>query len=150
MNIEAFKPSRPFVIISIVALLLGIGTYCIGLLNAPMELNEKGYYLAVLLYSLYAGISVQKTIRDRLEGLPVNNTYHLISVASVAISILLLGVGLFNAELQLNEKGFFLMAYILSLFASIAVQKNVRDLDLYNRLTSAPAESQDIIDIQDD
>lgn len=150
MNIEAFKPSRPFVIISITALLLGVGTYCIGLLNAPMELNEKGYYLAVLLYSLYAGISVQKTIRDRLEGLPVNNTYHMLSVASVAISVLLLGIGLFNAELQLNEKGFFLMAYILSLFASIAVQKNVRDLDLYNRLTSEPAASHNIDDNQDD
>jgi uncharacterized membrane protein YiaA len=36
-------------------------------------------------------------------------------------------VGLWNASMALSEKGFYAMAYVLSLFAAVAVQKNVRD-----------------------
>jgi len=36
-------------------------------------------------------------------------------------------VGLWNATLTLSEKGFYGMAFLLSLFAAIAVQKNTRD-----------------------
>ena len=43
-------------------------------------------------------------------------------------SIALLGIGLFNADMFLSEKGFYGMAFILSLFAIITVQKNIRDL----------------------
>lgn len=41
-----------------------MGTYTIGLYNADMLLNEKGYYLAILLYGLFAAIAVQKNVRD--------------------------------------------------------------------------------------
>jgi uncharacterized membrane protein YiaA len=37
-------------------------------------------------------------------------------------------VGLWNAELLRSEKGFYAMAFVLSLFSAIAVQKNTRDL----------------------
>ena len=42
--------------------------------------------------------------------------------------MLLLTVGLWNATLQNSEKGFYAMAFLLSLFAAVAVQKNVRDV----------------------
>jgi hypothetical protein len=35
---------------------------------------------------------------------------------------------LWNATLALSEKGFYAMAFALSLFAAIAVQKNIRDV----------------------
>ena len=38
-------------------------------------------------------------------------------------------MGLWNARLSDSEKGFYAMAFTLSLFATVAVQKNVRDLD---------------------
>ena len=38
-----------------------------------------------------------------------------------------LTVGLWNATLAASEKGFYAMSFVLSLFASVAVQKNVRD-----------------------
>lgn len=40
----------------------------------------------------------------------------------------LLTIGLWNATLAPSEKGFYAMAFVLSLFAVVAVQKNVRDL----------------------
>lgn len=46
--------------------------------------------------------------------------------------MLLLTVGLFNASLALSEKGFYAMAFLLSLFAAVAAQKNVRDLGALN------------------
>jgi len=36
-------------------------------------------------------------------------------------------VGLWNATLLLSEKGFYGLAFFLSLFGAVAVQKNVRD-----------------------
>lgn len=40
---------------------------------------------------------------------------------------MLLTIGLINATLLLSEKGFYAMAYALSLFGAVAVQKNTRD-----------------------
>jgi uncharacterized membrane protein YiaA len=45
------------------------------------------------------------------------------------LSIVLLSVGLWNATITKSEKGFYAMAFILSMFAAIAVQKNTRDLN---------------------
>ena len=42
--------------------------------------------------------------------------------------MILLVVGLRNADLLLSEKGFYGMSFTLALFSAIAVQKNTRDL----------------------
>lgn len=60
-------PSAAFVGVSWVALFAGMLTYLVGLWNATMPLNEKGYYFTVLLYGLFAAVSLQKSVRDRLE-----------------------------------------------------------------------------------
>ncbi|CCH53918.1 Inner membrane protein yiaA [Fibrisoma limi BUZ 3] len=121
------QPSSAFIAASWVALLAGMLAYNIGLWNAQMALNEKGYYFTILMYGLFSAVSVQKSVRDRLEGIPVTNVYYGISWISVILAILLLTVGLWNATLSLSEKGFYAMSFTLSLFAAIAVQKNTRD-----------------------
>ena len=121
------KPTRAFSSISWMALATGMTAYCIGLWNAVMMLNEKGYYFTLLLFGLFAAVSVQKSIRDRLEAIPVTELYLGISWFGVLASLLLLIIGLWNADLELSEKGFYAMSYVLSLFAAVAVQKNVRD-----------------------
>jgi uncharacterized membrane protein YiaA len=125
---STMRPSDAFVGASWMALLIGMTSYCIGLWNANMELNEKGYYLAILLMGLFSVISVQKAVRDRLEDIPVTSVYYGISWFMALTSILLLIIGLWNADIDLSEKGFYGMSFTLSLFASVAVQKNVRDL----------------------
>lgn len=123
------KPTPAFIGASWIALLLGMGTYLIGLFNADMELNEKGYYLTLLLFGLFAAVSLQKTVRDRADGLPVTNLYYGIAWFALVASLSLLAIGLWNAgSLQPSEKGFYGIGFALSLFASVAVQKNVRDL----------------------
>ena len=121
------KPTPAFIGASWVALRAGVICYCTGLWNATMQLNEKGYYFTVLLFGLFSAVSVQKSVRDRLEGLQVSDMYYGISWISVLTAILLLIIGLWNADLWLSEKGFYAMSYTLSLFAAIAVQKNTRD-----------------------
>jgi uncharacterized membrane protein YiaA len=121
-------PSAAFIAASWVALLIGITAFLIGLWNADMELNEKGYYFTVLMFGLFAAISVQKAVRDQLEGIPVTNLYYGIAWFSTLLTIVLLTVGLWNAELAKSEKGFYAMSFVLSLFAAIAVQKNTRDI----------------------
>jgi uncharacterized membrane protein YiaA len=127
MSTISNKPTAAFIGASWVALLAGAGAYLFGLWNAEMQLNEKGYYLTLLLYGLFAAVSLQKTVRDKLEGLPVTGLYVALCWFSLAITVLLMGVGLFNAKLALSEKGFYGMAFVLALFATIAIQKNVRD-----------------------
>ncbi|NJM79570.1 MAG: hypothetical protein HC854_08090, partial [Flavobacterium sp.] len=102
-----------------------------------MLLNEKGYYFAILLFGLFSVISVQKSVRDRLEGIPVTDMYYGISWFTTLTSILLLIIGLWNADLQLSEKGFYGMSFLLSLFSAITVQKNTRDLLVSTKLEKA-------------
>jgi uncharacterized membrane protein YiaA len=92
-----------------------------------MQLNEKGYYFTVLAFGLYSAVSLQKAVRDRIEGIPVTGIYYAISWAALILSILLLVVGLWNATLLHSEKGFYAMSFVLSLFAAVSVQKNIRD-----------------------
>ncbi|MCC4605505.1 hypothetical protein HG421_16465 [Xanthomonas campestris pv. badrii] len=121
------KTSSAFTAASWAALLLGGSTYLIGLWNAQMLLNEKGYYFTLLLFGLFASVSLQKSVRDRVDGIPVTGLYYAICWFSLIIALVLLTVGLFNATLLLSEKGFYAMAYALSLFGAVAVQKNTRD-----------------------
>jgi uncharacterized membrane protein YiaA len=127
MNHLPNQPSNAFIAAAWAALLVGFCAYLIGLWNASMLLNEKGYYLTVLLYGLFSAVSVQKSVRDQLEDIPVTAIYYGLCWASVIIAIVLLAVGLWNATLTLSEKGFYAMAFVLSLFAAITVQKNTRD-----------------------
>ena len=122
------QPSSAFIGASWVALIIGITAFLIGLWNADMQLNEKGYYFTVLMFGLFAAISVQKAVRDQLEGIPVTNLYYGIAWFSTILSIVLLTVGLWNAGLAKSEKGFYAMSFVLSMFAAIAVQKNTRDM----------------------
>lgn len=124
------KPSNAFIAASWVALLTGGISYNVGLWNAEMYLNEKGYYFTVLMFGLFSAVSLQKAVRDQLEGIPVTNIYYGISWFCTLLSILLLVIGLWNADLERSEKGFYAMSFILSLFAAVAVQKNIRDSQL--------------------
>ncbi|MFB2515432.1 inner membrane protein YiaA [Lysinibacillus capsici] len=122
------EPTAAFKGASWGALLVGVTAYFIGLFNATMQLNEKGYYLAVLVFGLYSAISLQKAVRDKEEGIPVTSIYYGISWVALIVSISLMGIGLYNAgSIVLSEKGFYGMSFVLSLFASITVQKNIRD-----------------------
>jgi uncharacterized membrane protein YiaA len=122
------QPSSAFIGASWAALLIGVAGFLIGLGNADMARNEKGYYFTVLLFGLYAAISVQKAVRDQMEGIPVTNLYYGISWVAAILSLVLLTIGLWNADMTPSEKGFYAMAFVLSLFAAIAVQKNTRDV----------------------
>jgi uncharacterized membrane protein YiaA len=139
VNPQQLKPSSAFVGASWTALLAGAVVYLTGLWNAQMALNEKGYYLVLLMYGLFAAVSLQKTVRDRAEGLPVSGLYSGLCWVSLGSALLLLMVGLWNAALADSEKGFYAMSYVLSLFAAVAVQKNVRDTAVFNSSASPTA-----------
>ncbi len=121
------RPSKAYASASILALCTGVVAFAIGLYNADMELNEKGYYVITLLYGLFSTVSLQKTVRDKEENIKTSSVYVTLSWVSTGCAIGLLIVGLINAELALSEKGFYAMAFVLSLFSAVTVQKNVRD-----------------------
>ncbi len=122
------KTSNAFVAASWVAMGAGILGYIVGLWRADMMLNEKGYYFTVLMFGLFSVVSLQKSVRDRLEGLPVTDIYYGICWFATIMSLLLLIIGLWNAELWPSEKGFYAFSFLLALFGSVAVQKNTRDI----------------------
>ena len=121
------KPSNAFVAASWVALGAGMAGFLIGLFRAEMLLNEKGYYFTVLMFGLFAVVSVQKSVRDRLEGIPVTDIYYGLSWFSTILAIVLLVIGLWNATILPSEKGYYAFSFLLALFGAIAVQKNTRD-----------------------
>lgn len=134
MNSQAMRPTPAFVGAAWTALFTGGITYVIGLWNTrAIPLNEKGYYLILLCFGLFSAVSLQKSVRDRLEDLPVSGIYYGLCWLSLGLSVLFLTVGLWHAELSTAEKGFYAMAFVLSLFAAVAVQKNVRDMAAADR-----------------
>jgi uncharacterized membrane protein YiaA len=132
------KPSNAFIGASWVALGTGMLGYLIGLWRADMQLNEKGYYFTILLFGLFAVVSLQKSVRDRLEGIPVTDIYYGLSWFCTILSIILLAVGLWNATLLPSEKGFYAFAFLLAMFGAIAVQKNTRDSQLADKKEESP------------
>ncbi|WP_018619538.1 MULTISPECIES: inner membrane protein YiaA [Spirosoma] len=121
------KTSAAFVGASWLALGVGMLGYLTGLWRSDMLLNEKGFYFTILMFGIFAVVSVQKSVRDRLEGLPVTDMYYGICWLSTILSITLLTVGLWNATLLPSEKGFYAFSFLMGLFGAIAVQKNTRD-----------------------
>ncbi|MGD3070339.1 YiaA/YiaB family inner membrane protein, partial [Escherichia coli] len=75
-KISTYSPA--FSIVSWIALVGGIVTYLLGLWNAEMQLNEKGYYFAVrkrlartvLIFTERSDQLSRAT--DRVPGLPAN------------------------------------------------------------------------------
>lgn len=137
MNTVASKPTGAFIGASWAALIIGAATYLAGLWNSDMQLNEKGYYLTLLLYGLFASVSLQKSVRDRMEGVQVTGMYFGLCWMSIVIVLLLLAVGLWNAKMLMSEKGFYAMGFVLAMFAAVAVQKNVRDSAPFKRSDAA-------------
>jgi uncharacterized membrane protein YiaA len=143
MTAQAQRPTMAFIGASWTALLAGSVAYLAGLWNAGMPLNEKGFYFAIFMYALFSAVSLQKSVRDRLEGISVTGIYFGLCWLSLGIAVLLLIIGLWNASLTLSEKGFYAMAFLLSLFAAVAIQKNVRDVALVDGKSASPDISSD-------
>lgn len=127
------KPSAAFIAASWIALGVGMIGFLIGLWRSDLELNEKGYYFTVLMFGLFAVVSVQKSVRDKIEELPVTEIYYGLCWFATILSIVLLTIGLWNASMLPSEKGFYAFSFLLALFGAIAVQKNIRDLKISNR-----------------
>ena len=127
------KPSNAFIAASWIALGVGMLGFLIGLWRSDLELNEKGYYFTVLMFGLFAVVSVQKSVRDKLEDLPVTEIYYGLCWFATILSIVLLIIGLWNAVMLPSEKGFYAFSFLLALFGAIAVQKNIRDLKNFHQ-----------------
>jgi uncharacterized membrane protein YiaA len=121
------KPSFAFIAASWGALLAGFVAYLITLINSNMSLDARGFFFTVLVFGLYSAISLQKAVRDRLEGIPVTAIYYGLSWIALLLSVTLMIFGLLNLNLAASEKGFYAMAFVLALFGAVTVQKNTRD-----------------------
>lgn len=133
------KPTSAYIFATWGVLAIGVLGYLLGLWNATLELNEKGFYFAVFLFAMFSAVTLQKTIRDKEEGMPVTGVFTGMCWVAFFSSIALLVIGLFNAEMLLSEKGFYGMSFVLSLFAIITAQKNIRDLTNEHGITDPSA-----------
>ncbi|WP_394238743.1 YiaA/YiaB family inner membrane protein [Niallia oryzisoli] len=68
MNKYRRRNTPAFTLLSYFTLIAGILLFCIGLYNEEsLELNEKGYYLAVMILVAVGAILTQKVTRDNYE-----------------------------------------------------------------------------------
>lgn len=125
------KPTAAFIGASWLVLLIGMLSFFVLLWNSTMELSDKGLYFTILMFGLFAVISIQKTIRDRAEDIKVTNLYYGVAWLSVLIPLALLVISLYHAEMSIYEKTSYALAMVVALFAVITVQKNVRDLAVF-------------------
>jgi len=122
------NPTTAFTIASWIAVLTGVLGFTIALWRADLPLSDKEYYFTNLMFGLFAVVSLQKSVRDRLEGIPVTSLYFGICWFGTLLAMVLLAAGLIQAEELLpSEKGYYAFAFLLALFGTVAVQKNTRD-----------------------
>ena len=88
-----YSPSPAFVGASWLALLTSITTYLIGLYNATMQLNEKGYYFTLLAFGLFSAVSLQKVVRDKADEIPITNIYYGLCWVALISAVLLMAIG---------------------------------------------------------
>jgi uncharacterized membrane protein YiaA len=62
-----------------------------------------------------------------LSSLQVSNAYSVATVAALAVGAIGFLLGLWNAEMPLNEKGLYMTNLAFGLFAAVSLQKCVRD-----------------------
>lgn len=139
------KTSKAFIAASWAATAIGLFGYFIGLFRATMELNEKGYYFTIIMFGLFGAISLQKCVRDRLEGQNVTDIYFNICWFATLLSLGLLVVGLWNATLLPSEKGFYAFGFILTLYGALAIQKNTRDDMAADRMSGTDEEKANFL-----
>lgn len=84
-------------------------------------MGEKGYYFVLMLYGLFAVVSLQKAGCNRQQEISVTGLYYGLVWKAVVSALGLMAIGLWNATLTLSEKGFYGIAYALSLFAATTV-----------------------------
>ena len=104
-NDLGLKPTPAYVGAAWLCLGLGLLSYCIGLWHTDLLLSEKGFYFTLILFGLFSVISVQKCVRDRVECIVVTDIYYGISWFTTICSVVLLLIGLRNAEISLSENG---------------------------------------------
>ncbi len=142
VTLTANQPTKAYRLASFITFAVGGCGFLLGLWNADLLLSEKGFYLAIFLLGLFSAVTLQKTVRDKEEGIFVNKTFTAICWGSFMMAIGLLVLGLYNADMVLSEKGFYGMAFVVSLFAAITIQKNTRDV-VDNLDTNAAVEVED-------
>jgi uncharacterized membrane protein YiaA len=64
------------------------------------------------------------------------------SWAALFLGVVSFVVGLWNATMTKSEKGFYGLAFAMTLFAAVAVQKNVRDTLQYRPTSHAAARQE--------
>lgn len=70
MNTKKYRRRNTvaFTVLSYFTLFAGVSMFCIGLYNAEnLQLNEKGYYIAVMILVAVGAILTQKVTRDNAE-----------------------------------------------------------------------------------
>lgn len=102
-------------------LLISAGAYLAGLWAASMSPMARGFYFAILMYGLFAVVSLQRVVREQRAGRQPGAAYQLFGWISLLLSLLLLIIGLWNAGFSFGEKSFYGMAYTLSLLAVLAI-----------------------------
>lgn len=127
MNQKSSSHNVAFDMFAWIALLGGIVVYVIGLIRSQMELNEMGFYFAVLLLGLFATIAVQEGLRNRFEGIPVSGIFSSLAMFCLLTALTMFVIALFRVDLLPSEIGFYGISYFLALFGSVAVHKMVRD-----------------------
>lgn len=121
------KPTGAFIGAAWVALALAVVVYFISLWRADMDQFEKGFFLGAFFFGLVSAVGLQKSVRDRHEGVPVTTIYLGVSWLGLAISLAMLAWGLWNSPLLPSENGLYGMTFAMAVFATVVVQKNVRD-----------------------
>lgn len=139
----SLKPSPVFIGASWLVMAFAAIAFTLVLYDLATETTVKGFYAMVVLFAMFGVVALSKSVRDKVEGIPVSPAFYGLSFAAVAIPAVALILMLIFSDFAIATRWLIFICAVLLVYATAAVQKNIRDLAAFNALAAiAPPQRQ--------
>lgn len=115
-------------------LVLGAVSFAAALYHVTAPAETKAFYVLTILFALFGVVALSKSIRDRVEHIPVNPVFYGLSYVAVLAPATFLAAILYYCDYAADTKWLIFASATLMAFAAASIQKNIRDVAVFTGL----------------
>lgn len=132
-------PTAAFQGVSWFALAIGLITFGYTTwYTTGLEPADRFFLYTAVLFSLFGSLSVSKAVRDRAENVPVTGLFVGLSyVAAIVPVVFVTYYFTFFSDIPEANRGTLVLSFVLATFATLAIAKNTRDMELARKTDDA-------------
>lgn len=133
-------PTAAFQGVSWLALGIGLVTFAYTTwYTTGLQPADRFFLYTAVLFSLFGSLSVSKAVRDKAEDVPVTGLFvGLAYVAAIVPVVFVAYYFTFFSDIPEANRGTLVLAFLLATFATLAIAKNTRDMELARKVDRTP------------